>query len=162
MRIYNKIKAAATKRPVEASGDKELTDKIDSIKRKEDRQKEKLSYDNDKRYVKVKLEELKDNPALATKEAVISLVKLAKKNRGLKQKIKKRFSQFFVDETATQTQSQNTPQPKTPREKKEKSQLVKRIDPLRKEEDRILKKVKKQKSMRQKKEDHDILDVAYY
>jgi hypothetical protein len=111
-------------------------------------------------YIRVKLDEMGQNPALATRQAVAELVKLARKNRGLKQRIKKRFPQFFSEQQPEDSRPKSASKSREPRGKSEGSQLKKRIDPMRKEEDRILKKVKKQKAHKKNEEDHDFLDVA--
>lgn len=159
IRVYKKIHAVKEKRQGEQQEEKELANKIENIQKKELKQKEKLTVQNDKRYVKVKLEEMKENPALATKAAVLDLVKMVKKNRGLKQKIKKRYSQFFEDEQNANHQALPQSKSTEPRQKKEKTQLAKRVDPLRQEEDKIMKKIKKQKALKNSREDFDHLDV---
>lgn len=78
--------------------DKDLETEIEKRKRKEELQKKKKEFENDKKVIKVRLEEYAKTPAKATKEAVMGLMKLARSHRGLKQRIKKKFPDFFKDE----------------------------------------------------------------
>lgn len=160
IRIASKIRNAAIRQQTKkAEGDKELEDKVDKVQQKEQKQRDKLLHENDKKYVKVKLGELVADPSLATKDKVTELIRLAKKNRGLKQRIKKKFSQFFTDEQGKPEGPQLTSQDIDQQKKKERTMLKKRLDPIRKEETKIMNKIKKKKALKQTMEESDKLDV---
>lgn len=78
--------------------DKDLETEIEKRKRKDELHQKKKDFENDKKIIKVRLDEYTLNPAKATKEAVLGLLKLARSHRGLKQRIKKKFPAFFKDE----------------------------------------------------------------
>lgn len=160
-RIASKIRDAAKKQMVKkVEGDQELEQKVDKVQRKEQKEKEKLVHENDKKFVKVRLAELLEDPGKATKDKVTELVRLAKKNRGLKQRIKKKFPQFFSEGQTAEERPQGTSQSRDKTEKKDKTQLKKRIDPMRKEETKIMNKIKKKKAERKNLAENDRLDVG--
>lgn len=158
-KIRQPQKAKTAEKPISGEGE-DLESKVDKLREKEKKQKEKSLLDQDRKYVKLKLSEMSEDASKATKEAVLNLVKLAKKNRGLKQRIKKKYPQYFLEETqnakpvdANKRQDSQIKKPKETNLKKRKP------DPLRKEEDKIERQIKQKKKKRENQTDQDRLDV---
>lgn len=91
-------KAGHTTKIGKDTTDEDLEGEIEKRKRREELQKKKKEFENDKQVIKLRMEEYQQTPAKATKEAVMHLMKLARSHRGLKQRIKKKFPDFFKDE----------------------------------------------------------------
>lgn len=170
MRILSKINSirAPKPRPETSIKDKpterDLEKKVELIKKKETKAKEKLSGQNDKALVRLRLQEYSADKDNAKKEDILKIFGLAKKNRGLRQKIKKRFPQFFEQEEAAPAPAEKKKGEKKGGEKKEKKQLEKREpDVTRKEEDKILRQIQKKKKAKElRAEAEDPLEVTCF
>lgn len=153
--------------PTEGQKDLDLEQQVERIRKKEKLVQEKKANENDKMLVKLKLEEYTNDPKLATKESVMKLINMCK-NRGMKQRIKKRFPRLFktadrsnsapVKSTSSFKRDDKSDGTKQPKDKQ--SGLGKRPpNPIRVEEDKILKQIKQKKKSKARREDTDRLDV---
>lgn len=140
----------------------DLEAKVRRLQDKEQNQKAKTQAQNDKLYVKLKIQEYTETPAQATKDNVVKLLKMAH-GRGLKQRIKKRFPQHFVEErseSAPPAISQKKAKPERAGSQEQKRENLTKRPPnlVRQEEDKILKQIKQRKKQKLRKQETDEVD----